>query len=98
MGLSKHGPLYRKLIWISLAVLLCGYVLCAALLGGGAPETVAASVCKVGDGCTVSGFVVFFEKTVATARASAPDSVSRGDAPTGRRGRKSARFWRALRP
>ncbi len=70
MGLSKHGPLYRKLIWISLAVLLCGYVLCAALLGGGAPETVAASVCKVGDGCTVSGFVVFFEKTVATAGAS----------------------------
>lgn len=68
MGLSKHGPLYRKLIWISLAVLLGGYVLCAALLGGGAPETVAASVCKVGDGCTVSGFVVFAEKTVGTAR------------------------------
>lgn len=68
MGLTKHGPLYRKLIWASLAALICSYALCALLLGGGTAETVRASVCKVGDGLTVSGFVVFREKAVGTGR------------------------------
>ncbi len=67
MGLRKHGPLFRTLIWLALAALLCCHALGALLLGG-APETVRASVCKVGDGLTVSGFVVFSERAVGTAQ------------------------------
>ena len=68
MGLRKHGPLFQRLIWIFLAALLCCYALCALLLGDDAPKTVRASVCKVGDGLTVSGFVVFEEQAVGAGR------------------------------
>ncbi len=68
MGLVKQGPLFRRLIWALLAGLLAVYALCALLLGGDAPETATASVCKVGDGLSVSGFVVFREKAVGTGR------------------------------
>lgn len=68
MGLVKHGPLFRRLIWALLAGLLLVYALCALLLGGDVPETATASVCKVGDGLSVSGFVVFAEKAVGTGR------------------------------
>lgn len=68
MGLRKHGPLFQRLIWIFLAALLCCYALCALLLGDDAPKTVRASVCKVGDGMTVSGFVVFEERAVGAGR------------------------------
>lgn len=64
MRLVKHGPLLRRLIWGALAGLLAVYGLCALLLRGSAPETVPASVCKVGDGLTVSGFVIFQEEAV----------------------------------
>ena len=68
MGLVKQGPLFRRLIWALLAGLLAVYALCALLLGGDAPETATASVCKVGVGLSVSGFVVFREKAVGTGR------------------------------
>lgn len=64
MGLKKRGPLYRRVVCNSLAALACVRFLCASLPSENAPRTVQADVCKVGDGLTVSGFVVFSEQTV----------------------------------
>lgn len=66
--MRKQGEFYLKLISIVLAVVIAAYVLFSVLLNSGsgyALETVA--YCEVGDGVTVSGFVVRSEEVLVGA-------------------------------
>lgn len=66
MSLNKRGPLFRRVLGGSAAAFVGLWLLCAPMLREDAPQTVTSDVCKVGDGMTVSGFVVFSETTVGT--------------------------------
>lgn len=64
-GLKKQGDAYLKLITILLAVVLGAYVLLPALLRGERYTLETTAYCEVGDGMTVSGFVVREETVIA---------------------------------
>lgn len=64
-GLKKQGDAYLKLITILLAVVIGAYVLLSALLRGERYTLETTAYCEVGDGLTVSGFVVREEAVIA---------------------------------
>lgn len=65
--MKKQGGAYFKIVTIVLAVLLVSYVLFSAVfLSGSNFTTEPAVLCEVGDGLTVSGFVVRSEQIVLT--------------------------------
>lgn len=67
--MKKQGDSYLKFITILLAVVIAAYVLLTVLLRSGSSYALETAVyCEVGDGVTVSGFVVR-EETVLTATA-----------------------------
>ena len=68
--MSKQGKTYLTLTSILLAVLLAAWVLCAVFLRGSPWRRETAVYCQVGDGLTVSGFVVREE---AVLLCSAPE-------------------------
>lgn len=67
--MKKQGEFYLKLTSILLAVLLAVFVLCSVFLRSGEDYTVQAPVyCEVGDGITVSGFVVRSEELLVSSK------------------------------
>ena len=68
--MSKQGKTYLTLTSILLAVILAAWVLCAVFLRGSPRRRETAVYCQVGDGLTVSGFVVREE---AVLLCSAPE-------------------------
>ena len=61
--MKKQGDLYLKIISIVLAAVVLAYVLFSVLFSSGSSYALTAAVrCEVGDGQTVSGFVVRSEK------------------------------------
>lgn len=67
--MKKQGDFYLKLITIVLAVVLAAYLLLSVLLRSGSSYALETTAyCEVGDGLTVSGFVVR-DETVLTADA-----------------------------
>lgn len=57
--MKKQGSFYLKFISIALAVFLVGYVVLSMIISDGVPHTLETALyCEVGDGETVSGFVV----------------------------------------
>ena len=68
--MKKQGELYLKIISIVLAAVVLAYVLFSVIFKAGSGYALTAAVrCEVGDGMTVSGFVVRDEK-VLTADGS----------------------------
>ena len=65
--MKKQGSFYLKIISITLAVFMLVYLLSSMLFEGGMPHTIEnAMYCEVGDGETVSGFVVREEKVLVS--------------------------------
>ena len=68
--MRKQGEFYLKLISILLAVVIAAYVLFSVILNSGSSYALETAVyCEVGDGVTVSGFVVRSEEVL---KSSAP--------------------------
>lgn len=68
--MKKQGELYLKIISIVLAAVVLAYVLFSVIFKAGSSYALTSAVrCEVGDGMTVSGFVVRDEK-VLTAEGS----------------------------
>lgn len=66
--MKKQGEFYLKLSSILLAVLLAVFVLCSIFLRSGEDYTTLQPVyCEVGDGVTVSGFVVRSEELLVSS-------------------------------
>ena len=66
--MKKQGSLYLKIITIVLAVFLAGYALLSMFVGKGVVHSIETVVyCEVGDGETVSGFVVRDEKVLTSS-------------------------------
>lgn len=77
--MKKQGEFYLKLISILLAVLLAVFVLCSIFLRSGEDYTTLAPVyCEVGDGLTVSGFVVRSEELLVSSRPYPVAALSEG--------------------
>lgn len=77
--MQKQGRLYLKLLSVFLAVLLGVYAL-GALLGAGRSYTLVTAVCcEVGDGLTVSGFVVRQEQVLVSTMPVVVWELSAGD-------------------
>ena len=68
--MSKQGKVYLTLTSILLAAILAAWLLCAVFLRGSPWRRETAVYCQVGDGLTVSGFVVREE---AVLLCSAPE-------------------------
>lgn len=65
--MKKQGSFYLKFISIALAVFLVAYVVLSTVLADGVPHTLETAVyCEVGDGETVSGFVVRQEEVLVS--------------------------------
>ncbi len=65
--MKKQGELYLKVISIVIAGVIVAYVLFSVLLSRGSSYAIEPAVrCEVGDGQTVSGFVVRSEKLLGT--------------------------------
>ncbi len=65
--MKKQGSLYLKIITIVVAVFLLGYALLSMFVGKGVVHDIETVVyCEVGDGETVSGFVVRDEKVLTS--------------------------------
>lgn len=65
--MKKQGSFYLKLISITLAVFLLVYLLSSILMDNGVAHTLETALyCEVGDGETVSGFVVRDEKILVS--------------------------------
>lgn len=65
--MRKQGEFYLKLISILLAVVIAAYVLFSVILNSGSSYALETAVyCEVGDGVTVSGFVVRSEEVLAS--------------------------------
>ncbi len=65
--MKKQGSLYLKIITIVVAVFLLGYALLSMFVGKGVVHDIETVVyCEVGDGGTVSGFVVRDEKVLTS--------------------------------
>ncbi len=71
--MKKQGDFYLKLLSILLAVVIVAYVLMSVLLNSGSGYALETAVyCEVGDGLTVSGFVVRDETVL---KSDAPIAV-----------------------
>ena len=65
--MRKQGEFYLKLISILLAVVIAAYVLFSVILNSGSSYALETAVyCEVGDGVTVSGFVVRSEEVLVS--------------------------------
>lgn len=65
--MRKQGEFYLKLISILLAVVIAAYVLCSVIMNSGSSYALETAVyCEVGDGVTVSGFVVRSEEVLVS--------------------------------
>lgn len=77
--MKKQGEFYLKLTSILLAALLAIFVLCSIFFRSGEDYTTLAPVyCEVGDGVTVSGFVVRAEELLVSSRPCAVAALSEG--------------------
>lgn len=66
--MKKQGSFYLKFISIALAVFLVGYVVLSMVISDGVPHTLETALyCEVGDGETVSGFVVRQEEVLVSS-------------------------------
>lgn len=66
--MRKQGEFYLKLISILLAVVIAAYVLFSVVLNSGSSYALETAVyCEVGDGVTVSGFVVRSEEALSAS-------------------------------
>ena len=65
--MKKQGDFYLKLTSILMAVLLVAYVVCSLVMSSDGAYTLETAVyCEVGDGITVSGFVVRSEELLTS--------------------------------
>ena len=65
--MKKQGDFYLKLTSILMAVLLVAYVVCSLVMSSDGAYTLETAVyCEVGDGITVSGFVVRSEEVLVS--------------------------------
>ncbi len=77
--MKKQGEFYLKLTSILLAALLAIFVLCSIFLRSGEDYTTLAPVyCEVGDGITVSGFVVRSEELLVSSAPYPVAALSEG--------------------
>lgn len=77
--MKKQGEFYLKLTSILLAALLAIFVLCSIFLRSGEDYTTLAPVyCEVGDGLTVSGFVVRSEELLVSSMPYPVAALSEG--------------------
>ena len=67
--MDKRGALYLRLVTAIFALALALYAACAVFADGPAYELHCAQACEVGDGFTVSGFVVRSEHCLTSAQA-----------------------------
>ena len=67
--MDKRGALFFKLLTGVFALILAGYLLPRAFSGEPAYELQGAQICEVGDGSTVSGFVVRYERLLYSGQA-----------------------------
>ncbi len=67
--MDKRGALYLRLVTAVFALTLAVYAACAVFADGPAYELHCAQACEVGDGFTVSGFVVRSEHCLTSAQA-----------------------------
>ena len=82
--MKKQGEFYLKLSSILLAVLLAVFVLCSIFLRSGEDYTTLQPVyCEVGDGVTVSGFVVRSEELLVSSRPVPIAALSEGQRVAG---------------
>ena len=78
--MKKQGELYLKIISIVLAVVVLAYVLFSVLFKSGSSYALTAAVrCEVGDGMTVSGFVVRSEKILTAEQSIVVSELSEGE-------------------
>ena len=76
--MSKQGKTYLTLTSILLAVILAAWVLCAVFLRGSPWRREPAVYCQVGDGLTVSGFVVREEAVLLCGAAEVSYTAAEG--------------------
>ena len=76
--MSKQGKTYLTLTSILLAVLLAAWLLCAVFLRGSPWRRETAVYCQVGDGLTVSGFVVREEAVLLCSAAEVSYTAAEG--------------------
>lgn len=78
--MRKQGEFYLKLISILLAVVIAAYVLFSVLQGSGSGYALETAVyCEVGDGVTVSGFVVRSEEVLVSASPIVVSELTEGE-------------------
>ena len=76
--MSKQGKVYLTLTSILLAVILAAWLLCAVFLRGSPWRRETAVYCQVGDGLTVSGFVVREEAVLLCSAAEVSYTAAEG--------------------
>ena len=78
--MKKQGELYLKIISIVLAAVVLAYVLFSVLFKSGSSYALTAAVrCEVGDGMTVSGFVVRSEKILTADQSIVVCELAEGE-------------------
>ena len=78
--MKKQGELYLKIISIVIAAVVAAYVLFSVFLSKGSSYAIESAVrCEVGDGQTVSGFVVRSEKLLRTDHDIVVCELAEGD-------------------
>ena len=82
--MKKQGEFYLKLTSILLAALLAVFVLCSIFLRSGEDyQTLKPVYCEVGDGVTVSGFVVRSEELLVSSKPFPTAALSEGQRVSG---------------
>ena len=76
--MSKQGKVYLTLTSILLAAILAAWLLCAVFLRGSPWRRETAVYCQVGDGLTVSGFVVREEAVLLCGAAEVSYKAAEG--------------------
>ena len=76
--MSKQGKVYLTLTSILLAAILAAWLLCAVFLRGSPWRRETAVYCQVGDGLTVSGFVVREEAVLLCSAAEVSYTEAEG--------------------
>ena len=77
--MKKQGDVYLKITAILLAVLICVYALVSVFGHDGQTYSLETAVyCEVGDGVSVSGFVVRSESAIVTDQTIVVDELSEG--------------------
>lgn len=78
--MKKQGELYLKIISIVLASVVLAYILFSVLFKSGSSYALTAAVrCEVGDGMTVSGFVVRSEKLLTAEQSIVVCELAEGE-------------------